>query len=214
MIPLEGDAFFTSAISPGWPVAASWSLIACTKSRGGGASCMAVRTRARGNASLRLVSSSSLYHTISSRMLMGLFTVLSTRSPSWLMASILKANWSVPTLCMDAPFGGRRRMFTSEAAGSFTDALTTVDMLRVLDAEDGRAARSGAADCAAAARAESADIGGYDAMRDALRERAGTRARERHGAAASDTVCLLGGAGRRTARSESLVKARSSQPVS
>mmetsp|Transcript_734 Transcript_734/g.1696 ORF Transcript_734/g.1696 Transcript_734/m.1696 type:complete len:237 (+) Transcript_734:584-1294(+) len=132
--PLLGDAFLTSAMSAGCPVALNCSLMAPTKSRGGGASTMEVRTSSSGNFSLRRTSSSSLDHTISSRMLRGLLSVFSMRSPFWLMASILKANpgepFSVPTLCMDSPLGGRRRMDTSDTTGSLTDARTTEDMPR------------------------------------------------------------------------------------
>jgi hypothetical protein len=67
-------------------------LIAPTKLRAGGAFAIAVRTKARGNFSFRRCSSTSLYHTISSRMLTGLLLSLSTRSPSFVIASILNAN--------------------------------------------------------------------------------------------------------------------------
>ena len=122
MTPLDGDAFLTSAMSPGWPVDFHWSLMAPTKSRAGSWFWIAVRTRVSGNFSFCLASHSSLYHTISSRMFWGLFASLSMRSPFSLMVSILNANWSVPTSCLAWPNGGRRRMVTS-GLGSETDAV-------------------------------------------------------------------------------------------
>mmetsp|Transcript_5415 Transcript_5415/g.22199 ORF Transcript_5415/g.22199 Transcript_5415/m.22199 type:complete len:324 (-) Transcript_5415:16-987(-) len=106
MTPLDGDAFLTSAMSPGWPVDFHWSLMAPTKSRAGSWFWIAVRTRVSGNFSFCLASHSSLYHTISSRMFWGLFASLSMRSPFSLMVSILNANWSVPTSCLAWPNGG------------------------------------------------------------------------------------------------------------
>ena len=97
-----------------------------------------------------------MYQTISSRMLMGLLISLSMRSPSGVMASILNANWSVPTLCRLWPFGGRRRMETSEEAsdffsGSDTEARADTAPRR----ERAGAERSERAETAEAAEAES-----------------------------------------------------------
>ena len=52
MTPLDGDAFLTSAMRPGWPVDFHWSLMAPTKSRAGSWFWMAVRTWTRGKAFL------------------------------------------------------------------------------------------------------------------------------------------------------------------
>mmetsp|Transcript_3746 Transcript_3746/g.10149 ORF Transcript_3746/g.10149 Transcript_3746/m.10149 type:complete len:216 (+) Transcript_3746:574-1221(+) len=123
MTPLDGDAFLTSAMRPGWPVDFHWSLMAPTKSRAGSWFWMAVRTWTRGKRSFCFASHSSLYQTISSRMFWGLFASLSMRSPFSLMVSILNANWSLPTSCLAWPNGGRRRMVTSGLGSSETDAI-------------------------------------------------------------------------------------------
>lgn len=83
MTPLEGEAFLTSAMSPGRPVAAAAAFRAPMKSRGGGAPPAAAITAARGRLSRMAATSVAFHHTISSRMLRG------ADSGSWVVVNCM-----------------------------------------------------------------------------------------------------------------------------
>mmetsp|Transcript_28075 Transcript_28075/g.71552 ORF Transcript_28075/g.71552 Transcript_28075/m.71552 type:complete len:385 (+) Transcript_28075:2212-3366(+) len=120
MTPLEGDAFFTSAISPGLPVSCARRVIAALKSRGGAAFLTAACSTGSGTL-VRIASISlALYQTISSRMFWGL---LRSGRP-------LTRNVDGPHGCVSSPMGGLRRIVTPSSISGASTAARTLRGLR------------------------------------------------------------------------------------